>query len=301
MNQDAMGNETYDGTDGQNVVPREQHRNEPDLRSAVVQTLKDQGIGIADRIVCATGEPDIVTADLSVVIELKWHLTNRNIKIACGQVLLYRAAINPDARALVVGYCTDETTALVPFAAAIGVEIVCWQDRLAVGEQSLGHGTSQTTPSTSPQTPTLRWAVRERAIAREITSVRLLAFATRTSRQNLYSIWERRGRSVSLAMLARLCHVLDANAGDWFCWQEDELVWNVRAIAEEVGIPRDELIWRAQILRQSLMLIWDDRQKFVFLDTLARLARALTTTSRAFNIGDLLIWQSPDEQPDRSQ
>src|SRR6266542_1857078 len=84
-------------------------RSEPELRQLIVQALRASGIAVEEQVVCQAGAADIVTVRRDAVIEIKLALTRKAIQWAVGQVLLYRAAINPAARAIVVGYATSET------------------------------------------------------------------------------------------------------------------------------------------------------------------------------------------------
>jgi hypothetical protein len=121
MNHDAISNSL--------AAPRAstvQARSELELRTAIVQALRASGIAVEEQVVCDAGTADIVTARRDAVIEVKLDLARRQIQWAVGQVLLYRAAINPGARAIVVGYATSETAGLVDWAAAVGVEVICW-------------------------------------------------------------------------------------------------------------------------------------------------------------------------------
>src|SRR5215216_4344098 len=103
-------------------------RSELELRTIIVQALRASGIAVEEQVICAAGAADIVTARRDAVIEVKLDLSRKQLQWAVGQVLLYRAAINPSARAIVVGYATSETAGLVDWAAAVGVEIVTWAE-----------------------------------------------------------------------------------------------------------------------------------------------------------------------------
>src|SRR5215207_8900433 len=116
-------------------------RSEPELRAAIVQTLGASGIAVEEQVVCDAGMADIVTARRDAVIEVKLDLNRKQIQWAVGQVLLYRQAINPSARAIVVGYATSETAGLVDWAAAVGVEIVTWAESPGLSAESQGLGT----------------------------------------------------------------------------------------------------------------------------------------------------------------
>ena len=63
--------------------------------------------------------------------------------------MTYRQAINPAARAVIIGYGTSETEALRPIMAALGIEVICWQDR-EVGDRGLGPGETPAAPTPNP-------------------------------------------------------------------------------------------------------------------------------------------------------
>jgi phage-related baseplate assembly protein len=113
--------------------PQTRARSEPELRAVIVHALHASGIAVDEQVRCAAGAAYIVTVRRDTVIEVKLELTRKAIQWAVGQVLLYRAAINPAARAIVVGYATSETAGLVDCAAAIGVEAVVWAEGQGLG------------------------------------------------------------------------------------------------------------------------------------------------------------------------
>jgi DNA-binding Xre family transcriptional regulator len=95
-------------------------------------------------------------------------------------------------------------------------------------------------------------------------------------------------KNVSLDMLGILAKTLDANLGEWFRWDGEILRWRIQEATEAKGFTLSDLSWAAAILPQGLGSMWHDTQKFVFVETLARLARALD-----LDVGDLFTWQTP--------
>jgi hypothetical protein len=112
------------------------HRSEPALRAAIAQTLRAHGIAVDEQVVCAAGAADLVTARRDVIYEVKLHLNRRALQQAVGQLVLYRQAINPTARAIIVGYATAETAALLPTITVLGIEVVALGD----GAWEIGDG-----------------------------------------------------------------------------------------------------------------------------------------------------------------
>jgi DNA-binding Xre family transcriptional regulator len=266
-----------------------QHRSEPALRAAIAQTLRAHGLAVDEQVTCAAGAADLVTARRDAIWEVKLALNRRALQQALGQLFLYRATINPEARMIVVGYPTPETAVLRPHIEALGIEVVelgpgAWElgDRV----QGLGVGEAVQPPSPNPQPPLLRWRLAEYAQFHGILSVRALSFATRTSRQSLHPIWQGRAKSISLDMLGRLCQTLVADPGGWFSWHRDELIWNVRHVAEIRNMTLRDLVWLAEILPHSLTPIWQGLQQFVSVETLAKLAQALD-----LDTGELFEWR----------
>lgn len=79
----------------------------------------------------AAGVADIVTDD--AIYEVKLHLTRSKYLKAIGQVLLYRQAINPGLRAVVVGPKGEEELP-TELAAQIGVETWLCDDIWELGQ-----------------------------------------------------------------------------------------------------------------------------------------------------------------------
>jgi DNA-binding Xre family transcriptional regulator len=277
-----------DGVELQLAIPPPvlRYRSEPALRAAIAQTLRAHGIAIDEQVTCAAGAADIVTIHRDTIFEIKLHLTRKAIQQALGQLILYRTSLNPEARAILIGYATPETEVLRPHVEALGIEIICWQDDVGVGPWRVEEE-APTPPNANPLSAVaLRWRVAEHAQTRGIASVRDLSFAMRANRQSLYPIWQGRSKSISLVMLGRLCQTLAADPGCWFRWHNDELVWDIQAVTEAKGMTMQDLVWAAGILPNSLVSIWHDKQQFVSIETLNKLARALNLAT-----GDLFEWE----------
>jgi DNA-binding Xre family transcriptional regulator len=275
-----------------------QHRSEPALRAAIAQTLRAHGLAVDEQVACAAGAADLVTARRDAIYEAKLFLNRRALQQAVGQLMLYRASINPEARMIVVGYPTPETATLRPHIEALGIEVVelgpgAW----GMGDRAQGLEVGEAPallPTPNPQPPsTLRWRLAEHAQSRGIETVRALSFAAHVSRQSLYPIWNGTAKSISIEMLGRLCQTMAAEPGDWFRWQNDELVWNIQPLAAARGLTMQDLVWSAEILPHALTLIWRGAQQFVFVATLAKLARAL-----GLETGDLFAWKEERTEED---
>src|SRR5262249_34179224 len=155
------------------------------------------------------------------VIEVKWRLTRATLFAAAGQVLVYRQSFDPATRAIIVGYATSETAALLPHLAGLGVEVVCWRDAPSAEERGL-HAESGAPRSAAARTPppALAWSVAQLASACGIPNVPKLAFRLRAQRQAIYALWDGRAKSISLLRYGQLCLALGAAPGDWFTWAE---------------------------------------------------------------------------------
>jgi hypothetical protein len=75
--------------------------------------------------------------------------------------------------------------------------------------------------------------------------------------------------------------------GDWFRWEQGRLTWNVQGVAEQIGLDAAQLAFRAGLYPQQRDYFWHGDAQFVFVDTLARLAAALETEVRPFDVGEL--------------
>jgi DNA-binding Xre family transcriptional regulator len=265
-------------------------RSEPELCERIAQTLRANGIGVDEQVVCTAGIADFVTIRRDALIEVKLELTRKSVQFACGQLLLYKQAINSDARTILVGYQTAETAALISHAARLGVEIVCWEDETngrglkaeLLSQPFAGHFT-------------LQWNIQTLALAHGITTAARLGQTLGVSRASLYKIWRGNQVNVSVATLERLAKRLGPapdewlRPGDWFRWERGRLIWNVKDVAEQVGFDRAQLAFAAGQYPQQMALFWDGTARFVFVDSLARLAAALETEDRAFDIGEIFV------------
>jgi hypothetical protein len=101
------------------------------LTTAVVAKLRAHGAAVECNVLCAVGTADIVSSMRDVVYEVKARLTRAALFQAVGQVLLYRQCINPEARAVIVGRPTAETALFLPWVAALGITVVCWEESSA--------------------------------------------------------------------------------------------------------------------------------------------------------------------------
>lgn len=88
--------------------------------------LSDQGIAVKHQVKCAHGIADIVTDD--AIYEIKASLSRSNIFRAASQVLLYRNCINPEAKAIIVGYPHPKEPIDTDFVASLGIEIIVCED-----------------------------------------------------------------------------------------------------------------------------------------------------------------------------
>lgn len=307
------------------LVPRGKLRSEPELRTAISTWLQGQGITLASKKVCAAGEPDLLTSDHRIILEVKHQLHRKALFQAVGQVLLYRTVINPEARAVIVGYGTEDTPTLAPLIERLGVEVRCWDDRdveapayrvasntIADEAESDAHRVASNTigdedeaPHDEPAGPrTLRWRVAELARAQDIKNASQLATRFGLDRQSLYAPWKGEARQISLAMLGQLAHALDAEPGDWFAWepaaeegQPPQLRWNIAAQAEARGLNLGQLYFEARVAQTSLTPIWRGTQQAVSPAVLARLAHALDLPGQPFSVGGLFAWESEADEP----
>jgi DNA-binding Xre family transcriptional regulator len=263
-------------------------RSEPELRQLIVQALRASGIAVEEQVVCQAGAADIVTVRRDAVIEVKLELTRKAIQWAVGQVLLYREAINPAARAIVVGYATGETAGLMEWTAAIGVEVICWN---ADGGKLKSELSALSVPSFS-----LQWNVQALAHSHGVTRVADLARFLGLPRAGLYGVWRGTAVNISVARLERFAQRLGSTSeewlrpGGWFRWDNRRrLVWAVRDAAEQVGLDASQLAFAANQYPQQLELFWTGEAKFVFVETLAQLAAALERDDRVFDVGEVFV------------
>lgn len=106
--------------------PKTSPRTEKKLERAIVNHLRKSGIEAKCQVRCAAGIADIVTPD--AVYEVEQTLSRQKIFEAIGQVLLYRACINPHAKAIIAGYGASDLNTLKPYISSLGVEVLEWNN-----------------------------------------------------------------------------------------------------------------------------------------------------------------------------
>lgn len=92
------------------------------IEASLALLLAEQGKAPRRQVACAAGIADIVTNE--AVYEVKAVLSRDAMFSAVGQVLMYRAAINPALLAIVVGRSPD--LSLSRFAKSLGVGVMDW-------------------------------------------------------------------------------------------------------------------------------------------------------------------------------
>lgn len=103
---------------------RPNRRDEKSLEEHIARYLERQGYLVRQQVACRAGIADIVTDD--AIIEVEFYLSRPKLFEAVGQVLLYRQAINPLLRAVIMAEAIDRNTP-VDVARELGVEVVIWQ------------------------------------------------------------------------------------------------------------------------------------------------------------------------------
>lgn len=265
---------------------------EGELQATIAAHLRTQGWEVVEQVACTVGTADLVARreDRTVIIETKFALTRRSIFEAAGQVLAYKAAIDPDADAIVMGYARHLPASTVAAVAALDVTVIAWDQQ--VEEQQ--PNARILSASRRPHSPVLRWNVQTLAQSRAITTVSQLATVANLHKQTLYGIWRGETAQVSVQVLGKLCIGLDAHPGDWFEWDgtgvERRLVWNAAGIAARVGLTAPQLAFRSGIYFRMVDLYMRGAAQSSSVKTLSKLARALTTEVQPFNIGELFIW-----------
>lgn len=102
---------------------------EKDLEQGLARFYRDCGIPCKQQMRCSAGVADIVTS--CAVIEVEYTLTRPKAFEAIGQVLAYRQAINPDARAEIVSVSISEDAMPIVYAAiGVGVRFSIWSKDL---------------------------------------------------------------------------------------------------------------------------------------------------------------------------
>jgi hypothetical protein len=99
---------------------------ESDLTQAFCEHLAAIGIDYQTEVHCGFGRADIVTPE--AIYEVKFPISRTNFFHAVGQVVLYRAGINPDARAVILTVHPegDDFQMFIDAAEKAGVEVELW-------------------------------------------------------------------------------------------------------------------------------------------------------------------------------
>ncbi len=101
-----------------------QEKLEAQLESLIVEELAVRGDNPRRQVRCAAGTIDILTDN--AVYEVEFQLHRSKVFEAVGQVLLYRQAVDPSLRAVIVGNWASNSASLIPFAEKLGVEVWIW-------------------------------------------------------------------------------------------------------------------------------------------------------------------------------
>lgn len=99
--------------------------NEESFQQLIERTLTARGECFRSQVRCVGGRADIVS-DVAVY-ELKCRLYPSDTVHAVGQVLMYRQAINPRLRAVIVGILDPKSEAVYANVKALGVDIWAWE------------------------------------------------------------------------------------------------------------------------------------------------------------------------------
>lgn len=106
--------------------PETSPKTEKTVERAIAAHLRKNGAKVRCQVRCVMGIADIVTPD--AIYEVEQTLTRQKIFEAVGQVLLYRACINPQAKAIIAGGSTSDLDVLRPYIASLGVEVMVWSN-----------------------------------------------------------------------------------------------------------------------------------------------------------------------------
>jgi transcriptional regulator with XRE-family HTH domain len=172
------------------------------------------------------------------------------------------------------------------------VEVVCWRAEGIGQSAELANSLS----TLRPQPFILTWNVQSLARSHGITRVADLARLLTQPRKGLYGVWRGTAASISVARLELLARRLGPapdqplRPGDWFQWDDrGRLVWSIREVAEQVGLDAAQLAFAAGQYPQQVAWFWNGTAKFFFIDSIARLATALESQARPFDIGELFV------------
>lgn len=92
------------------------------IQGRLVTTLRALGFAVREYVHCDIGFADVVTPE--AVYEVKASLSRRTLHAALGQVLLYRASINPALRAVIAGPGRRGAAKFRPWLQRCGVELL---------------------------------------------------------------------------------------------------------------------------------------------------------------------------------
>jgi DNA-binding Xre family transcriptional regulator len=247
-------------------------------------------------VACAAGIADLVTTDRSAIFECKLLLHRRALLQACSQAQIYRQAINPEARAIVVGFTTPEVDPLRAPLASLGVEIMSMGVWPHVKGRERGDTAHAPLPPhlSTPSPATLGWNVARLALDQGIPNPARLGLRIGVRRQRLYPIWQGTNDQISLELLGHLARGLRADPGEWFAWAGEPftsaLRWNVGSAAETRNLTPIQLSFKAAVHMSSITPIWEGTAQAVAPATLARIAIALDSPHLPFSIGHLFGW-----------
>jgi hypothetical protein len=102
-------------------------KTERGIEVALARQLRKQGHKVQRQIQCESGIADVVTEE--AVYEIKFTLTRSRLFEAIGQVLIYRQAINPNLKAVVLGKPPKDgkIEEIIDCAQRLGVEVQIWK------------------------------------------------------------------------------------------------------------------------------------------------------------------------------
>lgn len=271
-------------------------RSEDELRVVLADHLCAAGWEVAERVLCAAGEADLVvrSAHSLAIIETKFRLDRRSILTACTQLLLYQQAIDPGAQLIIAGYATPETANRIPQAEGLGIALIAWERSPQHANASRAHNSGLSTLTPHLPVPELQWDVQTLAQAQGLATVAQLSRATGIARQSLYSIWRGEADNVSLVLLGRLARGLGTNPGEWFRWEDKQLAWQIHllAVARLNITTANQFGFAASLYQRQATWFWDGTAQFVFRTSLARLATVFLHAGQPFDVGELFRWNA---------
>ncbi len=102
-------------------------RDERSIEMQLAQELRQAGHVVKRQHRCAAGIADIVTEE--AIYEIKHRLNRNQLFEAVGQVLVYRKAIDPSLRPVIVGRLDRDTGNLIACIGELGIETISWEKR----------------------------------------------------------------------------------------------------------------------------------------------------------------------------